>query len=458
MISDIEIWKDIVGYEGLYQVSNFGRVKGLERVNKFYSKKTNNFVERIIKEKILKQHYDGRYMMVTLSKYGILKTYRIHKLVAENFIPNPNNLLEINHKDEDRKNNHVNNLEWCNNEYNNNYGTRLQRLNTHYKNISFPVDCLTIDGLLVKRYKSVKEATIDMNGKTISAINHCIKGKTKTAYNYKWQYSSLKKTIFFISDLHGYFDITIKSLQDAKWDETNPNHFLIVLGDIFDRAEQNVQIFEWLYRLTKENKAIVTSGNHHKFLIDFLEDYVDDFNYIHNGLNKTINSFLGTNDDLKEWIFNDKGQSSIDEIWYDWQKHARNKINHKYPELLSWLKSLPRYIETTNYIGVHASIDTKVNDWKSPHCYRYNLVDWDALDFDDGSFFGSSIVNTNKTVVVGHFGTYHLREMYNLPYDRHPNSQYNILIRNDKRVIAIDATTILSKQVNVLKIEEEMLL
>ena len=111
-----EIWKDIPGYEGLYQVSNTGKVKSLNYM------KTR-------KEKILKPRKEGKgYLKITLSKEGEKKDFKIHRLVASVFIPNPNNLPQINHIDECKTNNNVENLEWCDNRYNSNYGTHTQRM------------------------------------------------------------------------------------------------------------------------------------------------------------------------------------------------------------------------------------------------------------------------------------------------------------------------------------------
>ena len=108
----MEEWKYIEGYEGLYQVSNYGRVRSL-----FYRKK--NQVQLLKLRKVTKG-----YLQVALWKNRKRKDFMVHKLVAEAFIPNPNNYPQINHKDEDKTNNCVENLEWCTNEYNHNYGTR----------------------------------------------------------------------------------------------------------------------------------------------------------------------------------------------------------------------------------------------------------------------------------------------------------------------------------------------
>ena len=113
-----EIWKDIEGYEGLYQVSNLGRVKSFPR------KGTHTTKERILK--LTKSNKN--YVIVILKNNYIQKAKSVHRLVAEAFIPNPNNLPQVNHKDENKLNNKVDNLEWCDNIYNCNYGTRNKRL------------------------------------------------------------------------------------------------------------------------------------------------------------------------------------------------------------------------------------------------------------------------------------------------------------------------------------------
>lgn len=106
-----EIWKPVVGYEGLYEVSNLGRVRSIRR-NKILN---------------LKKERDG-YIRISLCSNGVEKMYQVHRLVAKAFIPNPDNLPQINHKDEVKSNNVVDNLEWCTVAYNNSYGTRLQRV------------------------------------------------------------------------------------------------------------------------------------------------------------------------------------------------------------------------------------------------------------------------------------------------------------------------------------------
>ena len=113
-----EVWKDIPGYEGLYQVSNLGRVKSMSRQKKH----SYNSVAQL-KEKILTPINICGYHRVILRKNNKAHNKFIHRLVAEAFIDNINNYNEVNHKDENKTNNRVDNLEWCSHKYNINYGS-----------------------------------------------------------------------------------------------------------------------------------------------------------------------------------------------------------------------------------------------------------------------------------------------------------------------------------------------
>lgn len=121
-----EIWKPISGYEGYYEVSTLGRVRGVDRTRRMVSKKGLEHTA-FVKGVTIKPHYDSRgcYQIVGLNKNGKHHTRLVHRLVAETFIPNQDNLPEVNHIDEDKTNNAVSNLEWCDHLYNNRYGTKL---------------------------------------------------------------------------------------------------------------------------------------------------------------------------------------------------------------------------------------------------------------------------------------------------------------------------------------------
>lgn len=257
--------------------------------------------------------------------------------------------------------------------------------------------------------------------------------------------------LFFVSDIHSHYDKTIEALNNVGYDENNPNHLLIVVGDIFDRYTQTIEVYKWLFRLTKENKAIVLSGNHHKFLIDFLEGSVNPWNYMWNGLNDTIADFLHRTIPFESWCILERNCEMTQEAYTKWARICRNDINKEYPELLPWLKSMPRYFESKSIIATHGALDLKVPDWHNPHCYRGSLLDWDALDFDDGSFIKCKNT-TGKTIVLGHFDTGSLREMNGLG----DSDDYSILITDDNKVF-IDGCVVLTKKVNVYVVEDELL-
>jgi hypothetical protein len=178
-----EVWKDIKGYEGLYQVSNLGRVKSLERTIKH---KTCYGGFYHVKGKILKPKIDkDGYFRIGLKKDKIKKYYFIHRLVAITFINNPNNFLQVNHKDENKRNNQVNNLEWCNSKYNINYGNGIKKsaLTRSKKIIQYD-----LNNNYIKTWDTMNDAIRFYNGNT--QICQCCKGKRKNANGYKWKYAN----------------------------------------------------------------------------------------------------------------------------------------------------------------------------------------------------------------------------------------------------------------------------
>ena len=187
-----EIWADVKDYEGLYQVSNLGRIKST----------------RYSRLMVPCKDYRG-YLTVQFTVKGKIKRFKIHRLVAQAFIPNPNNLPQVNHKDENKTNNIVDNLEWCTNEYNYFYGTAQERrLKTmienkkenpeKYKNKKNynrtdelwqkkKVVQYDLNGNTIRRWDSMKEAAKEL--KIVpQSISKCCRGLRKTAKGYIWKY------------------------------------------------------------------------------------------------------------------------------------------------------------------------------------------------------------------------------------------------------------------------------
>lgn len=177
-----EVWRDIPGWEGLYQVSSAGNVKTLAR-----TKVGKGGGVWQVKEAILTPQKDAYgYYRVCLTKNGKSTYKRVHRLVAEAFIPNPDNLPQINHKDEEKLNNCVENLEWCDAKYNSNYGTRLERVADKK---SIWVIKLSTHNEILHFYRSAIDAERD-TGIQSSNIIKCCKGKRKTSGGFVWKYSS----------------------------------------------------------------------------------------------------------------------------------------------------------------------------------------------------------------------------------------------------------------------------
>lgn len=162
-----EIWKPITGFEGLYDISNKGRVRSYMRKGS-----TGIFKE----PHILKGFKGTHYLTAILCKDKVRKTFNVHRLVAEAFIPNPDNKPEVNHIDGNKLNNSVENLEWA----------------THKENMGHARDCDLVGRNVIcvetgKRYGSVTKAAIDV-GILRTSIDNCLHGRTHTAGGYHWEY------------------------------------------------------------------------------------------------------------------------------------------------------------------------------------------------------------------------------------------------------------------------------
>lgn len=182
----MEIWRDIPGYEGLYQVSNYGNVMSL------------NYCRRGFAKQLTPKCSNTRRLWVELFSGGKRKPKLIHRLVAEVFIPNPEGYPQINHKDGNPQNNHVDNLEWCTQEYNIRYFydnipadwfSHRRATEKYGKRLHIPVEQLTLDGELVKVWNNTRQLKVEL-GWNDWAINECCKGNRRTAYGHIWRYAS----------------------------------------------------------------------------------------------------------------------------------------------------------------------------------------------------------------------------------------------------------------------------
>ena len=185
-----EEWKDIKGFEGKYQASSLGRIRSL------------NYRGNTGKVHILKpQNCSNGYLRVDLYDKNYKCIHRtVHSLVADAFLPNPLNLPCVNHKDENKHNCTLSNLERCTHKYNSNYGTSILRTKEKLRqkkglNVKAlektrkKVNQYTINGIYLKTYKSIADAARELNLINGCNISYCCKGKRKTAYGYVWRYA-----------------------------------------------------------------------------------------------------------------------------------------------------------------------------------------------------------------------------------------------------------------------------
>lgn len=191
-----EEWKDISGYEGIYQISSFGRVLSIPR------KGTKGGIVR-------PSYSNSGYLQVHLCKDRVVETHQVHRLVAKHFLENHHEYPEVNHKDENKSNNCVENLEWCTRLYNVRYGSGIKRMaQAHdYQEVSIksvmhhdyaeiakkeakPVLQLSTDGRVIRKWNSVRAAARHFKSSAGNIVSAC-RGKYKTACGYQWAYAEV---------------------------------------------------------------------------------------------------------------------------------------------------------------------------------------------------------------------------------------------------------------------------
>lgn len=234
---------------------------------------------------------------------------------------------------------------------------------------------------------------------------------------------------FITSDIHGHYNEMIHALKHANYDENNVKHKLVVAGDLFDRGYQSKEVLYYLYRLNIENKAIILKGNHEVFLEDLFsyDSHSVQWNIKHNGFFKTLKSFIP---DIENYSLS----------------NVINCLNSNYPWLEPWIRNLPYFLETEQYIITHAGLDFSERDWKKGNWKK-------AIWCNAEQFFKLDLktdYNINKIVVVGHRMTNKIRQHFLNTKDE----DFSIYYHSDGQKIGIDGGCYYSKKINVLTFEE----
>ena len=259
---------------------------------------------------------------------------------------------------------------------------------------------------------------------------------------------------FAISDTHAHHTETIKALNEAGFDPSNPDHFLIVVGDITDRGQEALAHILYLKDLVGKNKAVVLKGNHDNFILGFLKNIDQSFNWMHNGLNTTIDDLTHQTRSFEMYcIYTEKEMNTT--TFGEWQRINASKIKKEYPWLKDWFQNLPNYFETKNYVFTHGIVGIG-------NKYDWHNSDWSDCHWakpEDYILFNNP---TGKHLVVGHLNAslmkYLRRYQTTQGYDAYNyEPENNIYYDENIDTYFIDSCTILSKRVNVLVFEDDPL-
>lgn len=179
----MEEWRDVLGYEGRYMVSNTGKVKSLDK----YARVCGGAYRLVKGKNIAINRYPNGYLFAMLGR----KSKLVHRLVAQAFIPNPSNLPQVNHKDENIENNTVENLEWCTSKYNANYGTRNERCHESNRKSFKPVYQIDKDsGMVIRWWDCINDASKSLGIDDSHIIRVCKRLKRNaTAGGFVWRYA-----------------------------------------------------------------------------------------------------------------------------------------------------------------------------------------------------------------------------------------------------------------------------
>ena len=417
-------WKDILGYEGKYRVSTKGEV---------YSE---------ISGKILKQFYrgsrpDNKYLVINLCENNKQKTVGVHRLVAQAFIPNPNNLPCVNHIDGNKDNNCVENLEWCTYSENNYHAFRtgLKKIpsGTRNKNSKLTYDeVVEIKKSLILGHPEFGTRPLakkyGVDHKVIMDIYH----------NRKYQEVKIPYTFFVSSDIHSAYTPWIKALKEAGFNENKYAHKLITCGDLFDRKDESIEVLRFVMRMVEEDKIILVKGNHDLLLEELC---LRGFPYSYDKSNGTVKTVQDISGKYSAYDFAEACDITF-------KKTARYR------------KLLVNYFETQNYIFVHSFIPT-IKIGYDNYEYKENWreatdQEWETAMWGNPYDMAKQDLNkTGKTIVFGHFHTSYQWAKDGKCSEFGEDAIWEPYINKEQGIIGIDRCTAYTKECNVIVLEDE---
>ena len=232
--------------------------------------------------------------------------------------------------------------------------------------------------------------------------------------------------VFVVSDIHGHYTVLKEALDSAGFDPSRDDHSLLALGDYFDRGEESYEVYRYLSDLMNKSKAKGILGNHDLFMLEFLEGKDDrvQFNILHNGFLKTLESFTG--------------KKLPDPFSVDLNA-LRDIVNRVAPNLYEWLDSMPLFIEHENTIFTHGGIDGDNPDWRNTPRERFVWQYQDRLTPPEG-----------RRIVVGHDRTALIRGRYEPSKLLDPSDGELFKPIDRGHVLFIDSFVEYSKQINVV--------
>ena len=429
-------WKDITGFEGLYRVNKFGEVYSL------ISNKT-------LKQFLRGSREDNKYLVVELHKNKIGKTISVHRIVAEAFIPNPDNLPCVNHKDGNKYNNNVDNLEWCTYSMNNyhaiNNGLKVIPSGTNSK-----LSKLTYDDV-VEIKKCLILGDPEYGTRSLSkkyGVDHVV--ISDIYHNIKYKDVEIPYTLFVCSDIHSAYTPWMEALNAAGFNPNKYSHKIVVCGDLFDRMDESLQVYDFVKDMLEKDKLIYVRGNHESLMEECI---IRGYPANHDWSNGTAKSII----DL----------APHSENFYD----ACAVVHEKMKPLL---KKAVNYFETKNkYIFVHGWIPLTCKDnlpvyytrnrkfefnpdWRHAHYSEWEQARW--LNGIDMALKG--FVEPEKTIICGHWHCSYGHMLDSIKTDNWIEEFGETAIWEPyycNGVIAIDRCTAHTGKVNVLVLEDEFL-